>query len=106
MDAVGACRITRNRICAASSLNAFLALSAPKNLQLLDLRLKAEDFFLQGDQNMDNWKIQLVVMTLCALVQTYQAVSSGGDEGRGLPQDWQVSLRSSEIRENMDNKIW
>lgn len=55
---------------------------------------------------MDNWKIQLVVMTLCALVQTYQAVSSGGDEGRGLPQDWQVSLRSSEIRENMDNKIW
>lgn len=76
-----------------------------KKIQLLDLRLKVEDF-LGGDQNMDNWKIQLVVMTLCALVQTYQAVSSGGDEGRGLPQDWQVSLPSSEIRENMDNKIW
>ncbi|KAM6898867.1 uncharacterized protein PEZ65_020806 [Lycodopsis pacificus] len=34
---------------------------------------------------MDNWKIQLVVVTFCALVQTYQAL----EEERGLPQDWQ-----------------
>lgn len=97
MDAVGACRITRNPIRATSSLTAFLAFSAKKK----KFRLKAEDYFLGGgDQNMDNWKIQLVVVTLCALVQTYQAVSSGGDDGRGLPQDWQVSLHSSEMREN------
>lgn len=51
---------------------------------------------------MDNWKIQLVVVTFCALVQTYQAVSSSAEEERGIPQDWQVSFLSSETRENMD----
>ncbi|XP_051274638.1 uncharacterized protein si:ch211-131k2.2 [Dicentrarchus labrax] len=38
---------------------------------------------------MDNWKIQLVVVTFCALVQTYQALSSTVEEERGLPKDWQ-----------------
>ncbi|XP_068440006.1 uncharacterized protein si:ch211-131k2.2 [Clinocottus analis] len=38
---------------------------------------------------MDNWKIQLLVVTFCALVQTHQAVSSSVEEERGLSQDWQ-----------------
>ncbi|XP_059181132.1 uncharacterized protein si:ch211-131k2.2 [Centropristis striata] len=38
---------------------------------------------------MDNWKIQLVVVTFCALVQTYQALSSSVEEERGLFKDWQ-----------------
>ncbi|XP_074519850.1 uncharacterized protein LOC141785421 isoform X2 [Halichoeres trimaculatus] len=36
---------------------------------------------------MDNWKLHLVVVTFCALVQTYQA--SSVDEERGLSEDWQ-----------------
>lgn len=51
------------------------------------------------EQEMENWKIQLVVVTFCALVQTYQAVSSAVEEERGLPQDWQVSTLLSETRE-------
>ncbi|XP_070783590.1 uncharacterized protein [Enoplosus armatus] len=38
---------------------------------------------------MDNWKIQLAVVTFCALVQTYQALSSAVEEERGLSKDWQ-----------------
>lgn len=38
---------------------------------------------------MDNWKIQLVVVTFCALVQTYEALSSSVEEERGLSKDWQ-----------------
>uniref|UniRef100_A0A8D0A0N5 Si:ch211-131k2.2 n=1 Tax=Sander lucioperca TaxID=283035 RepID=A0A8D0A0N5_SANLU len=38
---------------------------------------------------MDTWKIQLVVVTVCALVQTYQALSSSVEEERGLSKDWQ-----------------
>ncbi|XP_078135725.1 uncharacterized protein LOC144536452 [Sander vitreus] len=38
---------------------------------------------------MDTWKIQLVVVTFCALVQTYQALSSSVEEERGLSKDWQ-----------------
>ncbi|XP_036938075.1 uncharacterized protein LOC119010205 [Acanthopagrus latus] len=39
---------------------------------------------------MDNWKIQLAVVTFCALVQTYQALSSTVGEERWLPEDWQA----------------
>uniref|UniRef100_A0A671U6H6 Uncharacterized protein n=1 Tax=Sparus aurata TaxID=8175 RepID=A0A671U6H6_SPAAU len=39
---------------------------------------------------MDNWKIQLAVVTFCALVQTYQALSSTMEEERWLPEDWQA----------------
>lgn len=53
---------------------------------------------------MDNWKIQLFVVSFCALVQTQQALSSTGEEERGLSKDWQVSIRGfmflSEMREN------
>ncbi|KAI3365605.1 hypothetical protein L3Q82_010682 [Scortum barcoo] len=38
---------------------------------------------------MDNWKIQLFVVTFCALVQTYQALSSTAEEERWLSKDWQ-----------------
>ncbi|KAF1374062.1 hypothetical protein PFLUV_G00245360 [Perca fluviatilis] len=38
---------------------------------------------------MDTWKIQLVVVTFCALVQIYQALSSNVEEERGLSKDWQ-----------------
>uniref|UniRef100_A0A8C3B178 Uncharacterized protein n=1 Tax=Cyclopterus lumpus TaxID=8103 RepID=A0A8C3B178_CYCLU len=37
---------------------------------------------------MDNWKIHFVVVTFCALVQTYEALSSTGEEERRLSQDW------------------
>ncbi|KAM6964386.1 uncharacterized protein LKV04_020212 [Tautogolabrus adspersus] len=36
---------------------------------------------------MDKWKIQLVFVTFCALVQIYQG--SSVDEERGLSEDWQ-----------------
>lgn len=42
---------------------------------------------------MDNWKIHFVVVTFCALVQTYQAQSAPGEEERRLSEDWQVSVR-------------
>ncbi|KAK5850638.1 hypothetical protein PBY51_001499 [Eleginops maclovinus] len=38
---------------------------------------------------MENWKLQLVVVTICALLQTYQALCSSVGEERGLSQDWQ-----------------
>uniref|UniRef100_A0A3B4TG94 Uncharacterized protein n=1 Tax=Seriola dumerili TaxID=41447 RepID=A0A3B4TG94_SERDU len=38
---------------------------------------------------MDNWKIQLAVVTFCALLQTYQGLSSSVEEERGLSRDWQ-----------------
>ncbi|XP_047183752.1 uncharacterized protein si:ch211-131k2.2 isoform X2 [Scophthalmus maximus] len=38
---------------------------------------------------MDNWKIQLVVVTFCTLLQTNQGLSSSVEEGRGLSRDWQ-----------------
>ncbi|XP_037611871.1 uncharacterized protein LOC119479936 [Sebastes umbrosus] len=38
---------------------------------------------------MDSWKIQLVVVTFCALVQTHQALSSSAEEERGLSKGWQ-----------------
>ncbi|XP_044035674.1 uncharacterized protein si:ch211-131k2.2 [Siniperca chuatsi] len=45
---------------------------------------------------MDYWKIQLAVVTFCALVQTYQALSSTVEEDRGLYKDWQdESLEAS-----------
>ncbi|XP_037836864.1 uncharacterized protein LOC119617890 [Kryptolebias marmoratus] len=37
---------------------------------------------------MDNWKIQLLVVTFCALVQIYQGLSFSEEE-RELPEDWQ-----------------
>lgn len=41
---------------------------------------------------MDNWKIQLIVVTFCALLQTYQGLMTGVEEERGLYSDWQVSF--------------
>nr|XP_033467988.1 uncharacterized protein LOC117247511 [Epinephelus lanceolatus] len=38
---------------------------------------------------MDKWKIQLLVVTFCALVQIDQALSSSAEEERGLPKEWQ-----------------
>lgn len=55
---------------------------------------KSKAFF--SDQEMDNWKIQLAVVTFCALVQTYQALSSTMEEERWLPEDWQVSIISND----------
>ncbi|XP_047464493.1 uncharacterized protein si:ch211-131k2.2 [Mugil cephalus] len=38
---------------------------------------------------MDNWKIQLAVVTFCALVQTYEGLSCCAEEERGLSKDFQ-----------------
>uniref|UniRef100_A0A4W6DGY3 Si:ch211-131k2.2 n=1 Tax=Lates calcarifer TaxID=8187 RepID=A0A4W6DGY3_LATCA len=38
---------------------------------------------------MDNWKIQLVVVTFCALLQIYQGLSSSVEEEGGLSRVWQ-----------------
>ncbi|KAK1881548.1 Protachykinin-1 [Dissostichus eleginoides] len=38
---------------------------------------------------MENWKLWLVVVTFCALLQTYQALSSSEAEERELSPDWQ-----------------
>ncbi|XP_071782813.2 uncharacterized protein LOC139932811 [Centroberyx gerrardi] len=38
---------------------------------------------------MENWKLQLVVVAFCALVQTYQGLSLSVEEERGLAKDWQ-----------------
>ncbi|XP_035998309.1 uncharacterized protein LOC118564397 isoform X1 [Fundulus heteroclitus] len=38
---------------------------------------------------MENWKIQLVVMTFCVLVQTSQGSSSSTEEERRLSRHWQ-----------------
>uniref|UniRef100_A0A3Q3IKR0 Uncharacterized protein n=1 Tax=Monopterus albus TaxID=43700 RepID=A0A3Q3IKR0_MONAL len=38
---------------------------------------------------MDNWKIQLLFVTFCALLQIYQGLSSSVEEERGLSSDWQ-----------------
>ncbi|XP_071319126.1 protachykinin-1 [Trachinotus anak] len=38
---------------------------------------------------MDNWKIQLVVVAFCALLQTCQGLSARVEEERGLSRDWQ-----------------
>ncbi|KAM9425878.1 uncharacterized protein KZ484_014430 [Pholidichthys leucotaenia] len=38
---------------------------------------------------MDNWKIQIIVVTFCALVQTYQGHFYGPEEERGLPKGCQ-----------------
>ncbi|KAL3051250.1 hypothetical protein OYC64_001506 [Pagothenia borchgrevinki] len=47
---------------------------------------------------MENWKLWLVVVTFCALLQTYQALSSREGEERGLSPDWQdESLEESLI---------
>uniref|UniRef100_A0A3Q2PWA5 Uncharacterized protein n=1 Tax=Fundulus heteroclitus TaxID=8078 RepID=A0A3Q2PWA5_FUNHE len=38
---------------------------------------------------MENWKIQLVMMTFCVLVQTSQGSSSSTEEERRLSRHWQ-----------------
>lgn len=47
---------------------------------------------------MDVWKIQLVLMAFCALMQTYQAaLSSKVREERHLSSAWQVSCINVEV---------
>uniref|UniRef100_A0A3P9LHZ9 Uncharacterized protein n=1 Tax=Oryzias latipes TaxID=8090 RepID=A0A3P9LHZ9_ORYLA len=46
---------------------------------------------------MDTWKIQLVVVTFCALVQTYQGLLSSAEQARGLSNEWQ--------RESLDMRL-
>lgn len=46
---------------------------------------------------MDNWKIQFIVMTFVAFLQTYEAVSSTVEEERQLPERWQVSFLWAKI---------
>lgn len=46
---------------------------------------------------MDNWKIQFIVVTFVAFLQTYEAVSSTAEEERRLPERWQVSFLWAEI---------
>lgn len=43
-------------------------------------------------KDMDTWKIQLVVIAFCALMQTYQAASSSTVDERSLSPVWQVSF--------------
>lgn len=39
---------------------------------------------------MDKWKIQFIVVTFVAILQTFEAVSSTVEEERWLPEHWQV----------------
>uniref|UniRef100_A0A665VX85 Uncharacterized protein n=1 Tax=Echeneis naucrates TaxID=173247 RepID=A0A665VX85_ECHNA len=38
---------------------------------------------------MDNWKVQLVLVTFFALLQIFQGLSCGVEEEGGLTRDWQ-----------------
>ncbi|XP_060950848.1 protachykinin-1 [Limanda limanda] len=38
---------------------------------------------------MDTWKMQLVVVTFCTLLQTCQGLTASEEEERGLSTDWQ-----------------
>ncbi|XP_069373692.1 protachykinin-1-like [Paralichthys olivaceus] len=38
---------------------------------------------------MDTWKMQLVVVTFCTLLQTCQGLTGSVEEERGLSTDWQ-----------------
>ncbi|XP_034564534.1 uncharacterized protein LOC117830499 [Notolabrus celidotus] len=49
---------------------------------------------------MDNWKLQLVVVTFCALVQTYQAYQ---DEERGISEDWQNESADTGLTQPMSS---
>lgn len=74
---VGADRIPQNRVCSILSLCAFFSLFALKNKRV---------------KEMDNWKIQFIVVTFVAFLQTYEAVSSTAEEERRLLERWQVSF--------------
>ncbi|XP_034716184.1 uncharacterized protein LOC117936852 isoform X1 [Etheostoma cragini] len=54
---------------------------------------------------MDNWKIQLIVVTFCALVQTYQALSSSVEEERRLSTDWQEESLETGLTPPMDRMM-
>ncbi|XP_024141216.2 uncharacterized protein LOC112154479 isoform X2 [Oryzias melastigma] len=41
-----------------------------------------------NESKMDHWKIQLVVVTFCALVQTYRGLVCSAEQERGLPNEW------------------
>lgn len=49
---------------------------------------------------MDNWKIQFMVVTFVAFLQTYEAASSAVTEERWLPEHWQVKSLFFEIAKN------
>lgn len=55
---------------------------------------------------MDTWKIQLVVVAFCALMQTYQAASSStvGEE-RSLSPVWQVSFTFGQILSWLETNV-
>lgn len=56
----------------------------------------------RGTENweMDNWKIQFMVVTFVAFLQTYEAASSAVAEERWLPEHWQVKSLFFEIANN------
>ncbi|XP_072229565.1 uncharacterized protein [Leuresthes tenuis] len=52
---------------------------------------------------MDNWKIQLVFVTFCALVQTYHGLSFKAEEERGISKDWQNESVDSGLTDPVDS---
>uniref|UniRef100_A0A3B3W335 Uncharacterized protein n=1 Tax=Poecilia latipinna TaxID=48699 RepID=A0A3B3W335_9TELE len=44
---------------------------------------------------MENWKIQLVVVTFCVLMQTSKGSTSGGEDERRLSRHWQYEFVDS-----------
>ncbi|XP_006801049.1 uncharacterized protein LOC143419994 [Maylandia zebra] len=54
---------------------------------------------------MDNWKIQLVIVTFCALVQTYQRFSCSAEEQRGLLKEWKDESLQTSLTSPMSSVI-
>ncbi|XP_078793440.1 uncharacterized protein LOC105356520 isoform X2 [Oryzias latipes] len=52
---------------------------------------------------MDTWKIQLVVVTFCALVQTYQGLLSSAEQARGLSNEWQSESLDMRLNNPMED---
>ncbi|XP_071381634.1 protachykinin-1-like [Centroberyx affinis] len=52
---------------------------------------------------MENWKLQLVVVAFCALVQTYQGLSLSVEEERGRAKDWQDESVETSLTGPVDN---
>ncbi|CAG5908970.1 unnamed protein product [Menidia menidia] len=52
---------------------------------------------------MDNWKIQLVFVTFCALVQTYHGLSFSTEEEGGLTKDWQTESVDRGLSDPLDS---
>lgn len=75
----------------------FGGINAPETVELGTVKVYRSGL-MSGFRNrgriykMDLWKLQLIVVTVCALVQTYRGMSFRVDEDRGLSTEWQVKI--------------